>query len=648
MIVKNEAPVISRCLDSVRPLISHWVIVDTGSTDGTQDVIREQLKDIPGTLHERPWQNFAFNRTEALQLARFHGDYALIMDADDILEIPADYTLPHLTADGYELAISDEGLLYGRILLASSRVAWFYRGVLHEFLVCLQPHSLAVLPSLRVRRYHDSARRRDPETFARDARLLEKALETEDDPYMVLRYTFYLAQSYRDYGQWEKALKNYEARAAMGGWQEEVYVSLLYAGFLKEILGRPDDEVIATFEAATAVVPARAEAAYAASRYCRQRNLHDRGYDIAKASLGKPIPEGATFRQPMVYETGLLDEFAIHAYWTGHYGEALDACLKLLESGKLNGTETPRILANARHALEQLNAAASKAEAGAAGRWDFASHVALDPERPARAHDAPHPRVLVAILAREWEPALALHLQCIEALDYPKSSIVLYIRTDSSGDAIEQTLREWIARAGAQYAAIDLDIDRGPVDAARDCHAMGFKAQGRIRNASLQKAVEHGCRFHLVSEPDNFMRRSTLAELVALNLPIVAPLLRSAEPKNPFSNYHAEIDANGYYKECDAYYQILNRRVKGVIEVPVVNGTYLVRADVIGQLTYVDPTDRHSYVVFSDSARRARIPQYFDNRQIYGYIATGDDAASRADAAQAARRLMAGDGTGAA
>ena len=43
MIVKNEAHVILRCLASVKPWIDSWCIVDTGSSDGTQEIIQNYL-----------------------------------------------------------------------------------------------------------------------------------------------------------------------------------------------------------------------------------------------------------------------------------------------------------------------------------------------------------------------------------------------------------------------------------------------------------------------------------------------------------------------------------------------------------------------------------------------------------------------------
>ncbi|MBV9577242.1 MAG: glycosyl transferase, partial [Chloroflexi bacterium] len=53
MIVKNESKVIQRCLASVRGLIDAWAIVDTGAVDGTQTLIRDALRDLPGELLER-------------------------------------------------------------------------------------------------------------------------------------------------------------------------------------------------------------------------------------------------------------------------------------------------------------------------------------------------------------------------------------------------------------------------------------------------------------------------------------------------------------------------------------------------------------------------------------------------------------------
>jgi glycosyltransferase involved in cell wall biosynthesis len=91
MIVKNEAHVIRRCLDAVRPFIDNWIIVDTGSTDGTQAIIREHLEDIPGELFERPWQNFGHNRSEALALARAKADYIFVIDADNQLIVSPDF-----------------------------------------------------------------------------------------------------------------------------------------------------------------------------------------------------------------------------------------------------------------------------------------------------------------------------------------------------------------------------------------------------------------------------------------------------------------------------------------------------------------------------------------------------------------------------
>ena len=139
MIVKNEATIITRCLASVKPLIDYWVIVDTGSSDGTQRIIREFMKDVPGELYERPWKNFEHNRNEALELAKGKADYILIMDADDKLEFDRNFRLPQLTCDSYRMQIKLGGATYQRHHVIKENLPWRWVGVVHETLVCGGP-----------------------------------------------------------------------------------------------------------------------------------------------------------------------------------------------------------------------------------------------------------------------------------------------------------------------------------------------------------------------------------------------------------------------------------------------------------------------------------------------------------------------------
>jgi glycosyltransferase involved in cell wall biosynthesis len=353
MIVKNEAPVIGRCLDSVRSLIDYWVIVDTGSTDGTQNIIRELLADKRGELHERPWRDFAHNRSEALTLARPHADYTLIIDADDALEIPNGFQLPKLTADSYHLDIRDTSVRYQRTQIVRNALPWCYQGVLHEFLRTEGSKSSGHLPIV-MRRNHDGARRRDPQTYQNDAAILENVLLSETDPFLISRYTFYLAQSYRDCGEKEKAVEAYLRRADLGYWDQEVFCALYQAGQLKHQLGHDINEVIAIYLRASDSAPNRAEALHGASRLCRDHKRFADGYLYAHRGLKITSPGGGLFVEQWIYDYGLLDELAVNAYWAEDYEICLQTCQRLLREGKIPQNIYSRVTDNAKFAAEKM------------------------------------------------------------------------------------------------------------------------------------------------------------------------------------------------------------------------------------------------------------------------------------------------------
>jgi hypothetical protein len=77
MIAKNEDQIISEMQESMATYARSWVTADTGSDDGTQDVIRNRMARLgnPGELHKRRCRNVGPNRTEAPALAKGDGEY---------------------------------------------------------------------------------------------------------------------------------------------------------------------------------------------------------------------------------------------------------------------------------------------------------------------------------------------------------------------------------------------------------------------------------------------------------------------------------------------------------------------------------------------------------------------------------------------
>jgi len=356
MIVKDEAPVIRRCLESVRPLIDTWVIVDTGSTDGTQDIIRDVYSDLPGELYERPWKGFDGSRTEAIELARPAADYLLFMDADDVMEVAPGSRMPELTLDAYRIGVSIGPYRYRRRALVSTRLPWRYVGVLHEYLDCGSQHTLGNLEGATIVIVGGGARGRGKsprEKYLGDAEILRQGLIKEPDNE---RYVFYLAQTLRSAGEFEKAIEAYDRRAGMGGWDEEVFCSRLFAAQFAEELERPPAEVMDRYLGAHESRPTRAEALGKLARWCRLNGQRwPLAHLFAREAARLPYPsDDHLFVESDWYDWRALDELAVSSYWVGEYEESQDCCERLLASDKLPLEHRDRVIQNLELARRHL------------------------------------------------------------------------------------------------------------------------------------------------------------------------------------------------------------------------------------------------------------------------------------------------------
>lgn len=229
MIVRDEQATLPRLAASVAGWVSRWLLVDTGSTDDTVTTAHRCLGRATGRVVSRPWVSFGHNRTELMGLARdlLDTDYLLLLDADMTLQVSVPDPWAGLVADRYMIELPDPVCAYWMPYLVARDHPWRFQGCTHEFLTSDTPFTQQALPGVSITHHADGGSRAGK--FTRDRDLLSLAvLEDPSDA----RSVFYLAQTCRDLGLAEEAVGWYARRVAMGGWGEEVYLSLLNAGDL--------------------------------------------------------------------------------------------------------------------------------------------------------------------------------------------------------------------------------------------------------------------------------------------------------------------------------------------------------------------------------------------------------------------------------
>lgn len=353
MIVKNEAKIIERCLDSVKPLIDYVSIIDTGSTDTTVDVIKDWLKKnkLAGQVILESWKNFAHNRSFALQKLREKTDidYALMIDADEILTYDEGINInelkSNLTCDLYDINCKYGSIEYARTSITKNSMPFFYKGVVHEFLECKDAiKTRETIKGVTNIPLQDSARNESQQKFQHDVKLLEEAIKNESDPFMVSRYTFYLAQSYRDLGEKEKAIYWYTERTKLGNWKEEIYISLYQIAKLKESLEYPADDIIQSYMRSHEICPYRIEALHGAMSYCRRNGRDHQAYILASYARTMPVVKRGLFVETWIWDYGIDDEFSIVSYWTDHINEGVAVTEALLK--KIPEDQKPRVMKN--------------------------------------------------------------------------------------------------------------------------------------------------------------------------------------------------------------------------------------------------------------------------------------------------------------
>ncbi|MBT9544047.1 MAG: glycosyltransferase family 2 protein [Candidatus Sericytochromatia bacterium] len=237
MIVKNEAPCLARCLESVKGIADEIIIVDTGSEDQTVQIAHTFTDKV---FHFDWCDDFSAARNESLKHAT--GDWILILDADEVLAERAQKHLKTFLAQqnpskevvfNFQVVTSGEQPLFTRACFPN-HLGIRFKGQIHEW-PALDHRCLPGIECPDFVLYHH------PKPFTLEKlnfykTLIEAELLTDLSPHEKAVYYYHLGQTEQKRHQSKAALSAFAAGRKAYLESGAVQISRLYHNLLVPLL----------------------------------------------------------------------------------------------------------------------------------------------------------------------------------------------------------------------------------------------------------------------------------------------------------------------------------------------------------------------------------------------------------------------------
>jgi glycosyltransferase involved in cell wall biosynthesis/tetratricopeptide (TPR) repeat protein len=236
MIVKDAAISIRECLESYKPYISYWFVLDTGSTDGTQDIIKDVFKGIPGSLEQGPFINFDVTRNEAIKRMKRPCTFYIMPD-DSYIAYGFDkihnilQKAVNIPENVISIKVKGIDCDYNRNLIAKTDANLIYGGGIHADILDGKTAFITDDDVFIEDRYYKQQHARSKDRW-RDKDIPSIMSLHLQEP-EASRHPFYLAMTYYAIDEIEEAIKWFQKRISYKDeYHEERFVAMVNLGML--------------------------------------------------------------------------------------------------------------------------------------------------------------------------------------------------------------------------------------------------------------------------------------------------------------------------------------------------------------------------------------------------------------------------------